>query len=74
VGTVVVAETSCPKGQVLLSGGAEVSAPGLADRNVLLRSSFPISATTWQAVGMVIKPLAQGDKMTMRPFVMCGTA
>ena|SRR5579872_1776053 len=73
VGTVLVAQTSCPVGQVLLSGGAEVSAPGSADRNVVLRSSFPVNSTTWQAVAMVIAPLGKGNAMTMRPFVMCGT-
>jgi hypothetical protein len=73
VGTVLVARTSCPKGEVLLSGGAEVAAPGPADRDVVLRSSYPLSSTTWLAVGMVIKPLGKGNAMTMRPFVMCGT-
>ena len=73
VGTVLVARTSCPKGEVLLSGGAEVAAPGPADRNVILRSSYPLSSTTWLTVGMVMKPLGKGNAMTMRPFVMCGT-
>lgn len=72
VGTVVEAQTSCPAGEVLLSGGAEVSAPGQGDRNVVLRSSFPLNATTWQSVGMVIGPLGAGNAMTLRPFVMCG--
>jgi hypothetical protein len=73
VGTVLEAQSSCPAGEVLLSGGAEVSAPGSADRNVILRSSFPVNSTTWQVVAMVIHPLGQGNAMTMRPFVMCGT-
>jgi len=74
VGTVLVAQTSCPAGQVLLSGGAEVSAPGAADRNVVLRSSYPVNSTTWQSVAMVIRPLGTGNSMTMRPFVMCGAS
>ena len=46
VGTVLVAKTSCPLGKILLNGGAQVTAPGvLADRNVTLRSSFPINST-----------------------------
>lgn len=72
VGTVVEARTSCPAGEVLLSGGAEVSAPGAADRDVVLRSSYPVNATTWQSVGMVTAPLGAGNAMTLRPFVMCG--
>ena len=54
VGTVLVAKTTCPAGKILLSGGAQVSAPGvLADRNVELRSSFPFSTTQWQTVAIV---------------------
>ena len=46
VGTVLVAKTSCPAGKVLLSGGAQVSAPGInVDRNVELRSSYPLSTS-----------------------------
>ena len=75
VGTVLVARTSCPAGKVLLSGGAQVSAPGaLADRNVVLRSSFPASATKWQTVALVTGPLGAGASMTMKPYVVCGTS
>ncbi|MGH9008189.1 MAG: hypothetical protein ACRDV6_10855 [Acidimicrobiales bacterium] len=73
VGTVVLATTSCPAGQVLVSGGAQVWAPGAADRNVILRSSFPINATMWQVVSMVTRSLGAGNAMSMRPFVVCGT-
>ena len=74
-GTVVVTDTSCPSGQVLLSGGARVSAPGVVgDRNVELRASFPLNSTTWQAVGMVTGPLGNGNSMTVKPYVVCGAA
>jgi len=73
VGTVLAAQFSCPVGSVLLSGGAQVTAPGLAARNVVLQSSFPISNTSWEVVGMVIKPLGAGNAMTLRPFAVCGS-
>jgi hypothetical protein len=73
VGTVLTAKTVCPAGKVLLSGGAQVSAPGtVADRNVALRESFPLNDMTWQTVAIVTGPLGQGVKMTLTPFVMCG--
>lgn len=72
-GAVLVAKTSCPAGQTLLSGGAQVSAPGVqADRNVALRSSIPVDKTHWQTVAIVTGPLGSGVSMTMKPFVMCG--
>jgi hypothetical protein len=75
VGAVLVAETSCPAGKILLSGGAQVSAPGVqADRNVELRSSFPFSTTKWQTVSIVTGPLGAGVVMTMKPYVVCGEA
>lgn len=75
VGTVLVAKTSCPAGKVLLSGGAQVSAPGVqADRHVELRSSFPFSTTQWQTVSIVTGSLGAGVVMTMKPFVVCGVA
>ncbi len=74
VGTVLVSQFSCPAGSILLSGGAQVTAPGLADRDVVLRSSFPISNTSWQVVAMVIKPLGAGNAMTLHPFALCGSA
>lgn len=75
VGTVLVAQTTCPPGTVLLTGGAQVFAPGvLPDRNVELRSSAPLNATTWQTVGEVTGPLGAGNPMTLKPYVLCGTA
>jgi hypothetical protein len=72
-GAVLDAMTSCPTGTILLSGGAQVSAPGLtADRNVALRSSFPMNETTWETVALVTGPLGQGVSMSMTPYVICG--
>jgi hypothetical protein len=74
VGTVLVANASCPDGKLLLSGGAEVSASsGQADRDVELRSSFPLSKTEWQTVAVVTRPLGAGVSMTLKPYVVCGT-
>jgi hypothetical protein len=73
VGTVLTAKTTVPAGTVLLSGGAQVSAPGtVADRNVALRESFPLNDTTWQTVAIVTGPLGPGVKMTLTPYVMYG--
>lgn len=73
VGTVLTAKTSCPTGKVMLNGGAQVTAPGLqADRNVTLRSSFPLSATNWETVAIVTGSLGAGGAMTMTPYVVCG--
>ena len=73
VGTVLEAKTTVPAGDVLLSGGAQVSAPGtVADRNVALRESFPLNDTTWETVAIVTGPLGPGVKMTLTPYVMYG--
>jgi hypothetical protein len=73
LGAVLTAKTSCPAGKILLSGGAQVFAPGVqADRNVELRSSFPFSATQWQTVAIVTGALGAGVSMTMKPYVVCG--
>ncbi len=73
VGTVLVAETSCPVGKLLLSGGAEVTSSSTqADRDVELRSSFPFSKTQWQTVAVVTHTLGAGVSMTMKPYVVCG--
>ena len=73
VGVVLVAKTQCPSGQILLTGGAQVSAPGIiADRNVALGASFPLNNKVWQTVSIVTGPLGAGVSMSMRPFVLCG--
>jgi hypothetical protein len=74
-GTVLDAQTSCPAGKIMVSGGAQVSAPGVqADRNVTLRSSFPVNETTWETVALVTGSLGPGVSMTMTPYVVCGVA
>jgi len=74
-GTVLDAQTSCPTGKILVSGGAQVSAPGVqADRNVTVRSSFPVNDTTWETVALVTGQLGPGVSMTMTPYVVCGVA
>ena len=73
VGTVLVARTMCPAGKILLSGGAQVTAPGgAADRNVDLRSSLPVGTKQWQTIAIVTGPLGAGVVMSMAPFVICG--
>lgn len=73
VGTVLEAKTTVPAGAVLLSGGAQVTAPGtLPDRNVALRESFPLNETTWETVAIVTGPLGKGVKMTLTPYVVYG--
>ena len=73
VGAVLVAKSECPSGQILLTGGALVSAPGVvADRNVDLRVSMPLTTKIWQTVAIVTGPLGAGVSMSMRPFVVCG--
>ena len=74
-GSVLDEQTSCPAGKILVSGGAQVTAPGVtADRNVTLRASFPVNETTWETVAMVTGSLGQGVSMTMTPYVVCGVA
>ena len=75
VGTALLARTSCPTGKIVLSGSAHVSAPGvIPDRNVDLRSSFPLTATVWHTVAIVTGPMGAGVSMSMKPYVVCGVA
>ena len=71
-GTQLMATASCPAGTILLSGGAQVSAGG-ASQAVALRSSYPVNATTWQVVGVVITKLPTGVAMEIAPYAVCGT-
>jgi hypothetical protein len=75
VGTVLAAKTSCPVGSLLLTGSAQVTAPGvIADRNVQLRSSIPLTSSVWETVAIVTAPLGPGVVMSMKPYVVCGVA
>ncbi len=71
IGTQLVAKVTCPFGTVLLSGGAQVSTSGGA-QTAALRSSFPISATTWQVVSVVTAKLPDGVALEMAPYALCG--
>jgi hypothetical protein len=58
-----------------MSGGAQVSAPGsVANRNVELRSSIPVTPDIWESVGLVTGPLGAGVSMSVSPYVICGEA
>lgn len=74
VGTGLEATTSCPAGTVLFGGGADVTVAGGTDPHVALRSSYPLTTTAWRTVAVVTKPLAAGQTMTMKPYVLCGAA
>jgi hypothetical protein len=71
VGTQLVGKVTCPAGKIVLSGGAQVSASGPGSA-VALRSSFPVSTTSWQVVAVVGATLAPGVVMDMTPFALCG--
>jgi hypothetical protein len=72
-GTTLSAQTSCPSGHLLLSGGAQVAASAAgADNDVELQSSFPLDKTQWQTVAVVLHPPGAAVTMVMKPFVVCG--
>lgn len=71
-GTTLTADTTCPTGKVLLSGGAQVTATG-GTKDVALQSSYPSSATTWVTTAVVQSALPTGSVMTLRPYALCGT-
>jgi len=73
VGTTVVAQTTCPTGKVLLSGGATVttSSPGTKGA-VVLQESYPKTNAIWVTVGEVTAPLGAGGTLTLQPYVLCG--
>lgn len=74
VGTAVTASAVCPLGDIVLGGGALVSAPGTAAKDVALRSSLPTNTNGWRATGTVIASLPAGEQMSVRPYVLCGKA
>jgi hypothetical protein len=74
VGTTVTASATCPQGAFALGGGAQVSAPGTAAKDVALRASFPTTTNGWRATGTVTEALPTGEQMTVRPYVLCGKA
>jgi hypothetical protein len=74
VGTAVMATASCPTGKVLLGGGANVTGAADVQKNVMLRSSYPISSSAWRSVAVVMAPLAAGEQVSLHPYVLCGKA
>jgi hypothetical protein len=69
-GTQLVAKVTCPTGTTILSGGGEVTASGSSQR-VALESSFPVDASTWQVVGVVVGKLPPTVTMSVAPFALC---
>lgn len=74
VGTAITASASCPAGQTLLAGGAQVTGPAAVGKSVMLRSSYPSSSTTWRTVAVVMAPLGITDQVTLHPYALCGKA
>jgi hypothetical protein len=74
VGTALTGTASCPTGEVLLAGGANVTGPADVEKNVLLRSSYPTSRSAWRVVAVVMAPLSEGDQVSLHPYVLCGEA
>lgn len=74
VGTAISATASCPTGQVLLGGGAQITGPGDVGKSVMLRSSYPSSSTTWRTVAVVMAPVGITDQVTLHPYALCGKA
>lgn len=74
VGSSISATTSCPAGEVLLAGGAQITGPSDVQRNVMLRASYPTSGGAWRTVAVVIAPLGITDQATLHPYVLCGKA
>jgi DNA-binding transcriptional LysR family regulator len=86
-GTATSATASCPTGRVLLGGGGQVSdgpsATGststtaanavTSGTGVALLSSYPTTARSWRAVGVVTGPLTSGMTMSVQAYVICGT-
>ncbi|HTU38264.1 MAG TPA: hypothetical protein VMF35_09610 [Acidimicrobiales bacterium] len=72
MGTAVTATATCPQGEIVLGGGAQVTATGTSAKDVVLRSSFPTAANGWRATGSVIAPFAATDQMSVHPYVLCG--
>jgi len=69
-GIQVTATATCASGKVLLGGGAQVTTND-ATRKVVLVSSYPSSATTWTAIGMVIAGLSSGRYLYVTAYALC---
>ena len=70
VGSTITATATCSKGEVLLSGGAQVT--GGASKNVALQSSYPVGGNSWQVVAVVVSTPPAGQTATVHPYALCG--
>jgi Collagen triple helix repeat (20 copies) len=73
-GTALTASASCPVGQILLGGGAQITGSAAVEKNVVLRSSYPMSSNVWRTVAVVMAPLGISDQVSLHPYVLCGKA
>jgi hypothetical protein len=71
LGSVVIATATCADGKVLLGGGAEVTTNALVKSSAVLQSSFPSSATTWTAKGVVNGIIIGGKTITVKAYAIC---
>jgi hypothetical protein len=71
VGTAITSSASCPAGQTLLAGGAQITGPAAVGKSVMLRSSYPSNSTTWRTVAVVMAPLGITDQVTVHPYALC---
>lgn len=70
--TVITATASCAVGKMLLGGGGMVATTATQKERVVLQASYPSSATTWTAVGVVaIAALGSGKTMTVTAYALC---
>jgi hypothetical protein len=69
---VVTGTATCPSGEVLLGGGANVTTTAAQKERAQLVASYPSSATTWTAVGVVsISSLGAARRMTVTAYALC---
>ncbi len=70
--SVLTTTASCAAGKILLGGGGMVTTTTTQKERVVLQASYPSSATTWTAVGVVaIAALGSGQTMTVTAYALC---
>jgi hypothetical protein len=68
----VTASASCPAGKALLGGGGSATNTDVTPERTVLTQSFPLSTTSWQAVGVVVGgDLSTGRRMTVQAWAIC---
>jgi hypothetical protein len=66
------ATASCPEGSSLLGGGGRVTVNGPSQLPlVAMYESYPSSANTWTASGVVAARLGGGATMVVQAYVVC---